>query len=256
MPQDHPSNICRKCGTERRPRTQKKKSETFFRPCLPCFRKWKKRYLKYGPMPDPDPWTCQTCGLPKPPKARCLMCRRKNELKYYVRSTRVHLIDYLRGTIGSLGDDVSKPWSDYPCIEWPFGKDKDGYGKVTVAGKSQRAHRVVLEIATGKLDDGQVACHYCDNPSCFRPTHIFSGSSLDNVRDRVNKGRSRYVPARGEQSGHSKLTALKVLEMRELSRLGVSYFEIGRRYNVSAQSATCVCKRTSWWVVAQFEIHN
>lgn len=97
-----------------------------------------------------------------------------------------------------------------------------------------------------KLPEDVLACHKCDNPGCFRPIHLFPGSFLDNNTDRVLKNRSRYRPPCGEESGKAKLTNEKVIEMRELSASGISYAEIGRRYGVSAQSASSVCRGLNW----------
>jgi hypothetical protein len=40
------------------------------------------------------------------------------------------------------------------CIEWEWGKDKDGYGKVGIDHKHLRAHRVAWEMFYGPIPNG------------------------------------------------------------------------------------------------------
>ena len=78
---------------------------------------------------------------------------------------------------------------------WTGRKDKDGYGKFRVDGKDNRAHRIAWERVNGPMPEGMQALHNCDTPPCVRPDHVFPGTNLDNMRDKMAKGRwwSRYV---------------------------------------------------------------
>jgi|SRR6185312_11445504 len=77
-----------------------------------------------------------------------------------------------------------------PCWEWQAKRDKDGYGRFWVNGKTVGAHRYAYEFYHNlKLNSKILVCHSCDNPSCVNPNHLFSGSHQDNKNDSVKKNR-------------------------------------------------------------------
>jgi hypothetical protein len=85
------------------------------------------------------------------------------------------------------------------CWPWLGARDKDGYGLFTPEpGRQVVASRFGYELALGPIATGEYVLHHCDNPPCQRPDHWFSGTKLDNARDRDAKGRSRWH--RREQS--------------------------------------------------------
>lgn len=93
--------------------------------------------------------------------------------------------------------------SSSTCWEWAAGKS-NGYGTVSINGRTYFAHRVVYYIHYG-IDPGEMlVCHTCDNPGCCNPSHLFLGTCLDNNRDRTKKGRS--APQTGEHNKQAKLT--------------------------------------------------
>jgi hypothetical protein len=53
------------------------------------------------------------------------------------------------------------------------------------------AHRWQWVKFNGKIPDDMNVCHHCDNPSCINPDHLFLGTDRDNIRDMMEKGRSR-----------------------------------------------------------------
>lgn len=98
------------------------------------------------------------------------------------------------------------------CWPWIGEKSPEGYGQMTTPYGNIRAHRLSWTIANGKIPDGLLVCHTCDNPPCVNPAHLWLGTNLDNRADMVAKGRQ----VRGEQNGFSKLTDAKVREIRAL----------------------------------------
>ncbi len=80
-----------------------------------------------------------------------------------------------------------------------------------------------------------LVCHRCDNPSCVRPDHLFLGTDAENTDDAIAKGR---------QSSHykSKLTHVHT-ELVQLRTSGLTYVEIGRRYNADPSTVRKIVKR-------------
>ena len=90
------------------------------------------------------------------------------------------------------------------CWHWSGAKDKDGYGTFQYAGgdgtlrrEKRLAHRVAYDLFVGSVSGQLLVCHSCDCPSCVNPKHLFLGHTIDNVADRVKKGRSAF----GERNG-------------------------------------------------------
>ena len=76
------------------------------------------------------------------------------------------------------------------CWLWIGSADEDGYGSI-YDGRGKRAHRVAWELFRGDIPHGMQVCHKCDTPACVNPDHLFIGTGLDNMRDKVRKGRLR-----------------------------------------------------------------
>lgn len=129
------------------------------------------------------------------------------------------------------------------CWLWLRSKDRKGYGYCLYQGRVRKAHRVAWAIAHGELPPSDIyACHRCDNPSCVRPSHIFLGTTADNMADMVKKGRA----ATGERHGCSKLKASDVVEIRTLLSAGVTHRDIARKFGVGPTSVSHIKRGLTW----------
>ena len=119
------------------------------------------------------------------------------------------------------------------CWTWRARKNEKGYGVF----RDKKAHRVAYNLLIGKIPDGQICCHKCDNPSCCNPHHIFLGSHADNIRDARDKGRLRGMGIAGERHPNAKLTDLQVEEIRSSPLTGAA---LARKFGVSPSTISGV----------------
>ena len=84
------------------------------------------------------------------------------------------------------------------CWEWQGSKVGNGYGQVrwpTGKDKMCYTHRIVAGIKYNKtLNSDDYVMHSCDNPSCCNPNHLSVGTSSDNIKDSMAKGRFKKAP--------------------------------------------------------------
>ena len=129
------------------------------------------------------------------------------------------------------------------CWEWRTISRKDGRGIMAGMPKEDgRAtlilgYRFAYETFKGPIN-GLNVCHKCDNPSCVNPEHLFLGTTLDNNRDSVNKGRAR---------GPAKLTREQVHEIRRLYATSCYPLKIlGNLFKVSEGAIYGVVRFKNW----------
>lgn len=138
---------------------------------------------------------------------------------------------------------VEKTSGDDSCWTWIGSRDRDGYGFFYLNGKHRRAHRVAYEFAYGALD-AEVVRHNCDNPSCVRPSHLLPGTQKENLRDAYSRGRKCDV---GEANCAAKMTAAKVVEMRELHATGrYTQTRLAAMFGINQTVVSDIIRRKSW----------
>ena len=77
---------------------------------------------------------------------------------------------------------------DSGCWQWQLAL-RNTYGVMKYSGKNESAHRLSYLAFRGKIPDGLLVCHTCDNPACINPKHLFLGTHSDNMQDCSKKGR-------------------------------------------------------------------
>lgn len=119
------------------------------------------------------------------------------------------------------------------CIEWPYRKDRCGYGFMKFGGRRRQIHRVVYEKCHGTQIPAELVCrHKCDNPGCVNPLHLEVGTQKDNIHDCINRGRFPW----GRTVARRKLSDLDVGDIARLFVAGMTNKVIAAFYEVSAET--------------------
>lgn len=130
------------------------------------------------------------------------------------------------------------------CWEWTDTKYGIGYGRLETKGKRTTAHHISYKMHKGEIEAGKLVLHNCDNPPCVNPAHLKLGTPLDNMRDKVIRG--RHNAAKGESHYAAKLTEAQVIEMRRLHESGISEVAIRKMFGVGQACVNGILLRKRW----------
>ncbi len=117
------------------------------------------------------------------------------------------------------------------CWEWT-GTTVYGYGQISSGRANIRVHRLSYETFVGPIPEGHHVLHRCDNPPCWNPSHLFTGTDLDNARDCISKGRSN----RGERNGASKSTDAQVEDVKRRVAAGERQVDVAASLGLPRQT--------------------
>jgi len=154
------------------------------------------------------------------------------------------------------------------CWPWLGAKNNQGgrgyghglfYWPITGVRRMVGAHVAswLLEHGGDRIAPGGVVRHACDNPSCVNPAHLVLGTQLDNMRDKVERGRAASGAAngaytmperrrRGGEHGMAKLNEDTVRLIRLAHADGVRQVELARRHGVTQANISEVVRRKTW----------
>lgn len=98
----------------------------------------------------------------------------------------------------------------------------------------------VLEAFERPVQQGDYACHTCDNQRCIEPAHLYWGNAETNFRDVLDRGRRRlngYPP---------HFTTDQVREIRKRVEAGESKVVLAREHGVDPGSIYALVKRRTY----------
>lgn len=134
---------------------------------------------------------------------------------------------------------------------WPGSgcTNQRGYPLFSVSENGKRqthnAHRVGLTLRLGQLPNDIHALHSCDNPRCQNPCHVHPGTNLDNIAEKMARGRHRG--ARGERSSAAKLTREKVESIKARYAIGgVKQKALAAEFGVRQQQISRIVNGKRW----------
>jgi hypothetical protein len=129
--------------------------------------------------------------------------------------------------------------SESGCWEWTKGLTVDGYGGFWLNRTNRHAHRVSFETFNGVIEREFYACHYCDNPKCVNPDHIFKGTQKENFQDCMRKGR---------MTGPNRpwLSEDQVIEIINYINSGKSANDIAKMFEIERHNVYQIRLGLSW----------
>ena len=119
-------------------------------------------------------------------------------------------------TVKERLEAYSIPEPNSGCWLWAGMVNQYGYGRLRVNGDIKLCHRLSYEVFCDMIPSGAHVLHRCDTPSCVNPGHLFLGTNLDNIADKVAKGR-QHRP-RGEKNGSAVLTEHDIIQIRAMAK--------------------------------------
>lgn len=133
--------------------------------------------------------------------------------------------------------------TDGRCWIWPGPKDKEGYGVISDENRKQiRVHRLSYEMWIARIPEGKYVLHSCDNPPCFNPSHLRTGTGIENTAERDAKGRQQ----RGERHHRARLTEADVRAIRVAYEAGATQTALGIQHGVTQRQVSEIVLRRAW----------
>jgi hypothetical protein len=104
------------------------------------------------------------------------------------------------------------------CWIWMLGTE-DGYGRIRIGDRMVLAHRISYAAFSAPIPEKLCVLHECDVRPCVNPNHLFLGTNMENVIDKIKKGRHwTGFQKTGEQSHRAVLTREQVVSIINDSR--------------------------------------
>lgn len=127
------------------------------------------------------------------------------------------------------------------CWLWS-GAMAGGYGQIQIVGKKMPASRAAFVAAFGTDPGDLFVCHRCDNKLCCNPTHLFLGTSSENLQDASRKG----LIAHGERCARSRLTLDQVRDIRARHFAGETFAALARVFGITPANVRFIVRRQTW----------
>lgn len=124
--------------------------------------------------------------------------------------------------------------------------NKKGYQFVRMyvdgIAKTYLVHRVIAEVHIPSMVGKYEVNHKDGNKANNAVWNLEWVTAKENVKHAVDTG----LVKRGSDRPNAKLSDEKVLKMRSLREQGMNYYELGRLFDMSYQSAHRVCTRQTY----------
>lgn len=102
----------------------------------------------------------------------------------------------------------------------------NGYGRLTLDGVTQPAHRYTYEALNGPVPEGLELDHLCRNKACVNPFHLEAVPHAENLR---------------------RAAKLDWETVREIRASSESHGAAGRRLGIDPSHVSKIRRRQRWW---------
>lgn len=123
------------------------------------------------------------------------------------------------------------------CWEYSGARNIEGYGLFRFNGRQVRSNRFSYAFFNGPIPSDLFVCHFCDNPSCVNPDHLFIGTNKDNQIDCSMKDRG---------GSRSKLSVNDVIEIKKLLKTNIKQSTIALLFNVQGPAISKIKHNKRW----------
>lgn len=131
------------------------------------------------------------------------------------------------------------------CWNWTGYLNPNGYGDLKV--KDLRgAHRVSYALFVGKIPNGLIVMHSCDNKKCVNPAHLSVGTHSQNVSDGYARGLAKPRDISGDKHPQAKINWDVVGTMRQLYADGMGPKAIADKFGLKRSLVVDVLNRRNW----------
>lgn len=120
------------------------------------------------------------------------------------------------------------------CWPWLGACVTDGYGTIAYEGREIYAtHRLAYILEHGKVPNGLWVLHTCDNPPCCNPKHLYAGTSINNIQDRIDRkrGGEKLTPEQVEEIKMDQRKQKLIAKDHGISQSMVSRIKQGHRWH-------------------------
>jgi hypothetical protein len=133
------------------------------------------------------------------------------------------------------------------CLLFMGSRNKKGYGQ-SANPIEIFAHRFAWHIHHGPIPEGMIVMHLCDTPPCCEITHLKLGTSMDNTKDMIAKGRQQDYSnmPKGEKSPTSKIKEEDAQKVAQLISEGLTTPQISHQLNISNHIINDIRCRKTW----------
>ena len=146
--------------------------------------------------------------------------------------------------IGEFWKFVDKKGVD-DCWNWIGAGSGNGYGQLSFKGKKYRSNVLSYIVHFRKVPPkGMYVCHECDNGMCVNPKHLWLGTPLQNILDKLRKG--RHPSYKGENNPRAILSKEDIISIRNKFSNGMTCKQIGKEYGKHTEYIRNIVKYKVW----------